>query len=197
MTIYGFLIAPLLLSGLVHHLVVVKYGVWPSLARPIDGGAMWRDKPLLGSSKTWRGVAVMIGLNGMFSALAGKILSVGGLGLEPMWVGVVTAVGYSLGELPTSFGKRRLDIPPSQQAGGWKGAVFYGWEQADSIIGAVVAANLVMPLTLIQSGILIIMGTGLHWLVDCGLYLFGYKKNLAKPEVLKKLLGRKGWPEPE
>lgn len=194
MNIYWFLTVPLLLSGLVHHLVIIKYNVWPWLAKPIDGGIVWRGKPLFGSNKTWRGFAAVIGLNSIFSAVMGTWWPLPGLDRAPVWIGFVAAMGYCLGELPTSFLKRRWNIGPSQQAGGVAGVTFYAMEQSDSILGAVLGANLVVPLTPIQNGILIILGTGLHILVDFGLYVFGYKKNLAKPGFIKKLLGQKDLP---
>lgn len=180
MRVYLLLILPLLLSGLVHHFLVIKYNLLPWLTKPIDGGIVWKGKPLFGTSKTWRGFIMMTGLNGVFSAVMGE-----------WWIGVVTAVGYCLGELPTSFIKRRWNIGPSQQGKGMTGAIFYVLEQCDSILGAVAAANLAIPLTASQNGILIISGTGLHILIDFGLYLFGYKRGLAKPEVIKILLGQK------
>lgn len=73
-------------------------------ARPIDGGRTLADGlPLLGSSKTWRGlVASLIGT------------SLGGLVLGLHWaIGLKVAMGAMLGDLMASFAKRRLGRPAS------------------------------------------------------------------------------------
>lgn len=76
---------------------------------PLDGGLVLPDgQPLLGPSKTWRGVvgALLVG------AFAGWAL---GLGMD-LGLGVA---GFSmLGDLLSSFLKRRLGIPPSGMATG-------------------------------------------------------------------------------
>ena len=73
-------------------------------ARPLDGGWIAPDgRPLLGRSKTWRGLAV---------ALVGTPL--GGLAVGLPWtLGLQAAAGAMLGDLVASFAKRRLGRPPS------------------------------------------------------------------------------------
>jgi hypothetical protein len=73
-------------------------------ARPLDGGRTLSDGwPLLGPSKTWRGLA---------AALVGTAF--GGLALGLHWTLVLkVAVGAMLGDLIASFAKRRLGRPPS------------------------------------------------------------------------------------
>lgn len=74
---------------------------------PLDGGARFFDRrPLLGPSKTLRGVIAAV--------LATALLSVA-IGL-PLRVGVLVAVWAMIGDLFSSFIKRRLGIPPSSMA---------------------------------------------------------------------------------
>lgn len=74
-------------------------GAWP-----LDGGRVLADGyRLLGDSKTWRGVILA-----PMAAGAGAVL----LGL-PVWVGGVVGVAAMLGDLLSSFIKRRLAVPPS------------------------------------------------------------------------------------
>ena len=76
-------------------------------AWPIDAGLVLADgRPLLGASKTWRGLLAAM----LATALAGGLLGVGwGLGA---WFGLLAM----LGDLAASFTKRRLGIPPSGRA---------------------------------------------------------------------------------
>jgi CDP-2,3-bis-(O-geranylgeranyl)-sn-glycerol synthase len=73
-------------------------------ARPLDGGRVWVDgRPLLGPSKTWRGLGV---------ALAGTTLA--GLALGLHWtLGLKVALGAMVGDLMVSFLKRRRGHRPS------------------------------------------------------------------------------------
>ena len=77
-------------------------GAWP-----VDGGRRWTDgRRLLGDTKTWRGVV-----------LAPLATGLGAMLLD--WsatVGVVIGVAAMLGDLLSSFVKRRLAIPTSGMA---------------------------------------------------------------------------------
>ena len=77
------------------------------LARPLDGGMMFIDgRPLLGPSKTIRGVVVSI-----LATVAGAAI----VGVE-VEVGATMAGAAMAGDLLSSFVKRRLNMPPSSQA---------------------------------------------------------------------------------
>lgn len=82
----------------------VAPGLWP---QPVDGGRLWRDqRPLFGSSKTWRGM-VSGGLScALFSALVGLGVWFG------LWFGLLALAG----DLLSSFIKRRLGLPASARA---------------------------------------------------------------------------------
>lgn len=89
--------------------VIVKKLLGQRLALPLDGGVKLPDgRPLFGSSKTIRGVlssmAVTAGLAPLFGA---------GIG-----VGSLVAGFAMIGDLFSSFVKRRLGLPPSTQATG-------------------------------------------------------------------------------
>ncbi len=79
-------------------------GAWP-----VDGGRVLADGyRLLGDSKTWRGFVLA-----PLAAGASAVL----LGL-PVWIGGVVGVAAMLGDLLSSFIKRRLGMPPSSRASG-------------------------------------------------------------------------------
>jgi CDP-diglyceride synthetase len=74
---------------------------------PIDGGIHWPDgRALLGSSKTVRGVLLSI----VATALAAPLL-----GLTPA-LGAALAASSMLGDLLSSFTKRRMGLKPHSQA---------------------------------------------------------------------------------
>lgn len=89
--------------------VVVKKVLGSRRARPIDGGRKFRDgRPLLGPSKTWRGLTIAV----VATTLAGWALGVG------LVLGAVVGIAAHLGDLASSFTKRRLGIRTSGQAVG-------------------------------------------------------------------------------
>jgi CDP-2,3-bis-(O-geranylgeranyl)-sn-glycerol synthase len=87
--------------------VLMKKALGGRGAWPVDGGALWRDgRPVLGPSKTWRGLAAAVALSG------GGALIVG----WPVWLGAVFGGCAMLGDLFSSFLKRRLGLPSSAMA---------------------------------------------------------------------------------
>lgn len=76
-------------------------------ACPLDGGLQFFDKrPLLGKAKTCRGIAAALLLCAVIVLLLGL----------PLWLGILFAAYAMLGDLLSSFSKRRLAIPPSGRA---------------------------------------------------------------------------------
>jgi len=87
--------------------ILINKGLGGRLAWPIDGGAYFVDRrPLFGSSKTWRGLIVAIPITGLAAAVLGLPFELG------VWIGAAAM----LGDLFSSFLKRRLDVPSSGQA---------------------------------------------------------------------------------
>ena len=78
------------------------WGAWP-----LDGGRVLADgRRLLGEAKTWRGVVLAPLAAGLGAILLGW----------PVMVGVIIGVAAMLGDLLSSFIKRRLGVPPSGRA---------------------------------------------------------------------------------
>jgi CDP-2,3-bis-(O-geranylgeranyl)-sn-glycerol synthase len=78
-------------------------------AAPVDGGLSFADgRPLLGPSKTIRGIVVGVAVPALCAPLLGLDLRLGAL------VGAVAMAG----DLASSFVKRRLNRPSSSQAPG-------------------------------------------------------------------------------
>ncbi len=87
--------------------VIAKKIFGSRFARPLDGGITFIDAhPLLGSSKTIRGVFVSIVITTAGAPLVGLELNVGAL----------VAATAMAGDLFSSFMKRRLNLRPSSRA---------------------------------------------------------------------------------
>jgi hypothetical protein len=84
--------------------VILKDVLGPRLAQPLDAGIrLWDGQPLLGPSKTVRGIAV---------SLAATILASLALGMG--WkIGALVSLTAMAGDLLSSFLKRRMKLPPS------------------------------------------------------------------------------------
>jgi CDP-archaeol synthase len=91
--------APLLAKSVLGH----------RFSRAIDGGAvMWDGRPLLGSSKTIRGVTCSILATTILAPFVGLEVGIG------FWIGTAAMAG----DLMSSFLKRRRGLEPSSKATG-------------------------------------------------------------------------------
>ncbi len=178
----GWLILPVVAAGLAHA-VVLKTGVLPWLAMPIDGGRQWGSRPLFGANKTWRGMLVMTAVTAGGTRLQARIGRnrhdlVLGLTNEyrtsPSIAGGIIGLSYSLAELPNSFVKRRLGLPPGARSGRWP-TVQYVVDQADSVIGCLLALRLLYRPRRGEVALALALGTTVHVGVDQLLYALGAK----------------------
>jgi CDP-2,3-bis-(O-geranylgeranyl)-sn-glycerol synthase len=109
---------------------------------PLDGGLILADgRPLLGTSKTWRGLAAAILTTPLLSVI---------LGLS--WIiGLVVAVGAMLGDVIASFIKRRMGRRPSEPV--------FLLDQIPEALIPVLALQGVLGLSLVQVAIVVIAFT--------------------------------------
>lgn len=130
-----------LFLGLTFHGLCLRFGWLHGFARPIDGGASLRGRPLFGPNKTWRGVlAVAIG-----TAVGYGLLWISGVYQEPLapplalwqWLAVGASLGAAamLSELPNSLLKRQLNVPAGGVASGWLAPLLYLVDQVDFLVG--------------------------------------------------------------
>ncbi|RWB25574.1 CDP-archaeol synthase [Mesorhizobium muleiense] len=90
--------------------VIAKKMLGERLAWPIDGGWLfWDGQPLLGRSKTLRGFVLAI----LAAAIGGPLV---GLDVE---IGVLIGINAMIGDMLSSFLKRRLRLAPSAEAPGF------------------------------------------------------------------------------
>jgi CDP-diglyceride synthetase len=98
-------------------------------ARPIDAGiVLWDGHPLLGRSKTWRGLAAAIVLSVCAAVLIGL----------PWQAGTVTAACAMAGDCVSSFVKRRFGLESS--------SMMLGLDQVPESLFPAVACSAYLPL---------------------------------------------------
>ena len=138
-----FLGLPVFPTALVHGLCI-KYDWLHFLNKPLDFGGRFRGKRIFGDNKTWRGVVLYILCCTLGGAAQGRLLAAG---LAPDWlslfdyrskgflIGLLIGLGMSLGELPNSFFKRRMDVAPGLKGRGALGVFFLVFDQIDMTLG--------------------------------------------------------------
>lgn len=156
----GLLLFLAVLGAPLLHAPVLKWDLLAGLRLPLDGGATWRGRRLLGDNKTVRGALVMIG--GCLAAtlalsawpwwweqaLPGELTEHG-----PVLVGLLVGVGIVIGELPNSLAKRQLGVAPGTRRGGTVGGAFVALDQFDLALGVWVA---LLPLWIMPLGTLLV-----------------------------------------
>lgn len=122
--------------------VFAKQIFGPRMAWPLDGGMMLPDgQPLLGSSKTIRGVVLSVILTPVVAIFMGLSWQVGAL----------VALSAMAGDLVSSFLKRRLGLRPSSQA--------IGLDQIPESLLPFLAAKWLLPVTIVDA----LVGTALFF----------------------------------
>ena len=120
--------------------VFAKKILGSALARPLDGGIVFPDgRPLLGASKTIRGVFLSVLVTPLIAMLLG-------LGWK---VGLVIALSAMAGDIASSFAKRRMGFPPSSMA--------IGLDQIPEAFFPLLAARVLLPVSFVD----IVAGTAI------------------------------------
>lgn len=158
-----FIILPVLLAG-VTFIFILKLKILDFISFPLDLGLHFRGKRIFGRNKTLRGPLVM----SFFTTIYGWIVNY--LFNNPLNFDVrkiitiffLIGLSYSLGELPNSFIKRQLDIPPGKTSKN----IFIIIDTFDSLFvcGIIYVLLFKLPLTIVLSAILI--GGFLHLATD-------------------------------
>ncbi len=183
---------PVVLAGICN-MVFVKSSLLDDLKIPMDAGVVCSDgKRLLGANKTWKGFLGMIVLTGFwvwFFGILGRTFSLGhGFNLvkfgdfsqgEGWLYGAVWGLGYVLFELPNSYIKRRIDIPPGTNKPGMVGILFTFIDQADSVLGCMIFMLVFYVPTPMDAVAFFILGVMVHYAVNILLFLVGLKRQMA------------------
>jgi hypothetical protein len=181
----AYLFLPLLV-GLALHGFCIKYDILAFLCRPIDRGRNFRGKRIFGDNKTYRGVVVValgtaIGF-GLQSLLLHRIASIRSIELfnyaffQSVTLGLTVGVAAMLSELPNSFIKRRFEIAPGSGAKGWKGVIFYVYDQIDFLLGAWLVLAIVVPVTVERAMLSAVLLLIAHQLMSSVGYALGMRR---------------------
>ena len=184
-----FLILAFVLAGLLQSLWL-KNRYSQRLAIPLDGGRMFRGRPIFGENKTLRGFVVMIPAAALsFIALA-IILSLP-QGATPATLWKLTPAGYAAlggwagfgfmaGELPNSFIKRQFGILPGQApASSLTRAICFATDHVDSIVGMLAAVTVAVPTPWTTWLWVLALGPSIHLLFSWWLFRMGIKGRAA------------------
>lgn len=152
---------------------------------PLDGGRTFRGRRLFGDNKTARGLVVMVPATG----LAFLLLALSGVGAPALWpltpaqylgLGLLAGAGCMLGELPNSFIKRQLRIPPgSPGAGPVARPLFFVVDRLDSTLGVLTVLMLAVPVPPATIVYVLLVGVALHGGLSVVTFRLGGKARAA------------------
>lgn len=183
-----FLILAFVMAG-VAQTIWFNTGVSRRFALPLDQGKCFRGRRIFGPNKTLRGVIVMVPAAALSFLLLAVLLENTPAPLGRPWplttpqyglLGLIAGLGFMAGELPNSFLKRQLDIPPggTPHAPAAK-AVFFLADRVDSILGMLLAVAASVPTPWGTWFYLLLVGPFIHWSFSLILYLTKVKERPA------------------
>jgi CDP-diglyceride synthetase len=184
-----FLIIALVLAGILQT-AWIKLPSSGRFAIALDGGLTFQGRRLLGDHKTVRGFMVMVPATGATFLLLAQLLKASSLAIaDGIWqlsvvqyflLGLGAGLGFMLGELPNSFLKRRLRIPPGGAPGNATArAAFFLLDRLDSIVGMLVAVSLLVPTAWSVWAWVLLIGPAIHWSFSLLFYFLGMKTHPA------------------
>jgi CDP-2,3-bis-(O-geranylgeranyl)-sn-glycerol synthase len=178
-----------LLAGPVH-VAWMRLPLSRRFAQPLDGGARFRGRRLFGANKTLRGfmalvptVGALFGLIGLGREVLPTWLTSGTWEFDP-WtyaaIGAWVAMGFMAGELPNSFLKRQMDVPPGGVPQNPVLRVCCGLlDRVDSLLGALLCLGVVAPLPPMTWVYVLLAFPPLHFGFSAALYGCGVKSRMA------------------
>jgi CDP-2,3-bis-(O-geranylgeranyl)-sn-glycerol synthase len=166
------------------HAPVLRYDLFRILARPIDGGATFRGRRLLGANKTWRGAVAMASgvliaalllsrASWFWSRLPADVQAAGALPY-----GLLLALGTVVAEFPNSFLKRQLDIAPGGQRQSLAGVLLSLYDQGDFVLGVWLTLAPIWVMSLVQAVAAFVCVAVVHLLVSVIGYAIGARRTV-------------------
>ena len=159
------------------------------LAIPLDGGRVFRGRPILGENKTLRGFVMVPAAALAFAAVAATISLPQGVLPATVWqltptgyaaLGAWAGFGFMAAELPNSFVKRQFGILPGQApANGLTRAICFTIDHIDSIVGMLAAVTVAVHTPWTTWLWVLILGPSVHLLFSWWLFRLGVKGRAA------------------
>ncbi|HRI69885.1 MAG TPA: CDP-archaeol synthase [Polyangium sp.] len=178
----GFLIAGFVAGGVCQS-IWFAHPLSKRFSWPVDAGATFRGRRLFGDNKTVRGFMIivpatalaMVGLGQLAQHWEWPIWPLTGKGF--LLLGLTSALGLMLGELPNSFLKRQLGVEPGHPPENRVGRVISSLaDRLDSVVGALLGAALVVDLSWTTVAWCFVIGPPIHGLFSALLFVLGVKK---------------------
>jgi hypothetical protein len=183
----AYLFLPLLGGALLVGLCT-RYNWAVALARPVDRGVTLRGRRLFGDNKTFRGMLAGTLGTALAMVLQGKVLHLLGAAcaLEyvdysrlALWrLGLVLGLTRMLSELPNSFAKRQLDIPPGHLAKGGLAAVFYVLDHLDYLPATWIVLAGLVQVTVSRVLVSVVVVFAAHHLASAVGYWLGMRRSV-------------------
>ena len=185
----AFLVSAFALAGCAH-VLWLRSEASMKFKMPLDGGRSFAGNRIFGDHKMLRGFVVMVPAAaisfGLLYLLAGILAPRLAQSLWPLsiwryvFIGFLAGLGFMAGELPNSFVKRRLGIPPGGTAppGVCRGLIFV-LDRVDSTLGVMLMLSLVVRVPAWTWVYAAVAGVGLHWIFSAVLFVFGVKERMA------------------
>ena len=179
---YLYALIPIIFAG-ISNMIFVKSKFLRSWYAPLDGGKTLADgKRIFGDNKTWKGFIGMIVLTSLWTGIL-HIYPDKASSLKPGWwlycFGAVLGLAYVVFELPNSFIKRRINIPPGKNIKGIKGVFFTVIDQVDSLIGCVTAMSLFTEMSFGEFCFVVLVCSMVHYLINILMYFVKLKSQLG------------------
>jgi hypothetical protein len=166
------------------HAPVLKWDLLKPLKVPVDRGATFRGRRLFGANKTWRGALFMTAGPTLAAAVLWKRpwyrrrLPAELRDANPILVGALLGAGVFAGELPNSFAKRQLDIPPGEQRRDLAGLAITLADQADFAVTSLLLLRPLWKWTARDAAEVLATVTLVHLPLNVAGYLVGARKSL-------------------
>ena len=158
---------PVIIAGGLH-MAVVTLDLLPGLKIPLH-------REWFGANKTWRGVLVMPLAAALGVKIGSAVWPSEFAGWSALSLGFFLGLAYVVFELPNSYVKRRLGIPPGKRPAN-NAAVFALVDQSDSTIGCALVYWMTLQLPSATVLLIIVIGIVIHLVVNFSLYLMRLRK---------------------
>jgi hypothetical protein len=167
------------------HAPVLRWDLARGLKIPVDGGRTLRGRRLFGDNKTVRGALLMVG-GPTVAAIAlhrrpwyRRRLPAEVAAAPPALVGGLLGLGVFAGELPNSFAKRQLDIPPGAQRRDAAGIAISLADQADFAVAGLLLLRPLWRWSARDAAEVLTVATGVHLVTNVVGYAIGARSSLV------------------